>query len=69
MGAAQWPERGLRSRTQAAAVVAGAPLLAVAVALGVGALFVLIAAGVARDRVLGAAGAGRSARSPPWRSR
>ena len=43
MGAAQWPERGLRSRTQAAAVVAGAPLLAVAVALGVGALFVLIA--------------------------
>ena len=44
MGVAQWPERGLRSRTQAAAVVAGAPLLAVAVALGVGALFVLIAA-------------------------
>jgi general nucleoside transport system permease protein len=44
MGAAQWPERGLRSRTQAAAVLAGAPLLAVAVALGVGALFVLIAA-------------------------
>ena len=43
MGAAQWPERGLRSRTQAAAVLAGAPLLAVAVALGVGALFVLIA--------------------------
>jgi simple sugar transport system permease protein len=43
MGVAQWPERGLRSRTQAAAVIAGAPLLAVAVALGVGALFVLIA--------------------------
>ena len=43
MGVAQWPERGLRSRTQAAAVLAGAPLLAVAVALGVGALFVLLA--------------------------
>ena len=56
MGAAQWPERGLRSRTQAAAVLAGAPLLAVAVALGVGALFVLIAAESPAERVLGAAG-------------
>ncbi len=44
MSAAQWPERGLRSRTQALAVLAGAPLFAVAVALGVGALFVLLAA-------------------------
>src|SRR3954467_9235170 len=44
MGVAQWPERGLRSRTQSAAVLAAAPLLAVAVALGVGALFVLLAA-------------------------
>jgi len=43
MTAAQWPERGLRSRTQALAVLAGAPLLAVVVALGVGALFVLVA--------------------------
>ena len=43
MSAAQWPERGLRSRTQAFAVLAGAPLLAVVVALGVGALFVLVA--------------------------
>ena len=43
MSAAQLPERGLRSRTQALAVLAGAPLLAVAVALGVGALFVLLA--------------------------
>ena len=44
MSAAQLPERGLRSRTQALAVLAGAPLVAVAVALGVGALFVLLAA-------------------------
>ena len=44
MTAAQLPERGLRSRTQALAVLAGAPLFAVAVALGVGALFVLLAA-------------------------
>src|SRR5215203_2270550 len=43
MSAAQWPERRLRSRTQAFAVLAGAPLLAVVVALGVGALFVLVA--------------------------
>ena len=44
MTAAQLPERGLRSRTQALVVLAGAPLIAVAVALGVGALFVLLAA-------------------------
>src|SRR3954452_22312801 len=44
MTAAQLPERGLRSRAPALAVLAGAPLFAVAVALGVGALFVLLAA-------------------------